>query len=240
MSFCPQCGAQTGAGMRFCLSCGAALAAAAVPVDTVAAPGSDYRLILISCGGCSRTQAQSLLRDTLGYTATEARTLTAEAPIEIACALTGQQALYLAQLFSEYGMQLGVTDGAGNYVDISDRASSSVFTASGALLATVTATLATIGAANRVRSFLRWERPAPPRYLFAPRYRSAPPPPRPKRPAPPPQRMAPGGRGPRGKEPGRPAGGRGPGKPTGGRGPGGPAGGRGSGGGPRGGFGGRR
>lgn len=77
MSFCPQCGAQTGAGMRFCPSCGAALAAAAVPVDTVAAPGSDYRLILISCGGCSRTQAQSLLRDTLGYTATEARTLTA-------------------------------------------------------------------------------------------------------------------------------------------------------------------
>ena len=267
MPFCFACGYRVGEEMRFCPSCGAALSAAAALAVTPAQdltdytapqenlyaqeaydaglPENDYRLVLVSCGSCTKITARSLLQDTLGYSLAEARQLTDAPPIELACALTFQQALDLARMFTEYGMQVTVYN-SGGYVDLGLYARSSVFNSSGTILESVAATLATLSAINRVRQFLRWSKPEPLRHIFAPRYMPSRPPRYVPRPAPKPlprrdpapphpvrlnqPRPAPSHHSPdRPTGPARPAGGR-PGgsapgghggKPGGGRGPGG-------------------
>ena len=227
MPFCPNCGQSVEESMRFCPSCGAALAAGAitgtVSGDTSYTPygaqGDDYRLVLISCGTCTAATVRELLQNVLGYTASEASTLTDRVPAEFARMLSFQQALDIARMFTEYGMQIAVYNSSG-YVDISQHATSSVFQSDGSILKTAAVSLAALTAVNRVTRFLRWTLPNPLRFLFTPRYRyQAPPPPRPIHRAPPPPAPARGvgGRGPihRAPPPPPPA----PARGIGGRGP---------------------
>lgn len=194
MAYCTSCGQQVDSTMRFCPSCGAALTvsaesaealtAAAVTAPVTVSPGTvteevsqavDYSIVLVSCGSCSRTTARSLLQDVLHYSRTESIRLTSEIPIEIARNLTFRQALDLARMFTEYGMQVSVYNTNG-YVDLGLYADQSVFSSGGTLLSDVVTTLATLTVANRVSRFLRWTHPEPLRHLFAPRYRFVPPP----------------------------------------------------------------
>lgn len=263
MSFCSNCGRQLDESMKFCPGCGAPLNSSAVPAAqtlpanvpvaatavqtpvayTPATPAakSDYRVILLGLGSCSRANARNLLSDLLGYTMADARELVNAVPAEIACCLNEQQACILAQALTEYGMEVTVCD-SDDYVDLNSAASVSVFSENGSLLGGALAILATIGLVNRVSKIRKWNRPFG-NYLFRPIYRrSVPPPPirygihrrqtmiaPPRRRAPMPPRPPIGNRGP------GPIGGPfgGPGRPGG---PGGPrGGGRGPGGNPRGG-----
>ena len=215
------------------------------PVQTVSSinslSGNDYRLILLSCGSCSLSQAEDILEDVLGYTSLQVRTITQNLPMEIACNLNAEQALNLVQLLTEYGMQASVQNAQGP-VDLSGYASTSVFDDGGSILSNVLKTLGGLGIVNRVRSFLRLNRADLGRYTFNPRYNRRPAPPRyvrrnlrhappvrhpqpePNRPAPHPtpnQRPASRGNAPAGAQPkGNPGRGNGPqGNPGRGNGP---------------------
>ena len=233
MPYCPNCGQQIDGTMRFCPGCGAALggvnsttSANTAYTGTVNQSANDYRLVLVSPGSCKTATVREILHDVLGYSTADAATLSAQVPVEIAHSLSFQQALDLARMLTEYGMQVAVYNTNG-YVDLSPYATSSVFDSDGSVLPTVAVTLASLGIANQVREFLRWSRPNPFSFLFAPRYhRPAPPPPprhhirRPPPPSPPPRHPGIFGGSPPGRGPG-PMGGRGPGGPHGSGGPGG-------------------
>ena len=195
MPYCPNCGLEVTASMNFCPACGAALAAGTelVPTETTAEPArtgtvadvETYRMILASRGNCSAFTLRKLLREVLGYTALQARTIMNNLPIEIARSMSLEQALRLSQLFTESGAQVAVA-GDDGYVDLSSYASSSVYSGTGSLLSGIATILGTITAANRVDRLVRWNVDNYMRHLFTPRYAYLPrvtyTPPRPARP----------------------------------------------------------
>lgn len=180
--YCKYCGAPVTPDARFCASCGAPVDAEAIvpaaetaPV-TVSAPAPyddgamDYSVVLYSIGTCARSYADDLLVDILGYTGSEARQILRVLPTEIARLLTFQQAQYVAQALTEYGMQVVVLKGDAE-IDIAPYATSTVYNSDGSFLSGVLTALAAITAANRVRSFRRWTRTSLLSLLFTPRYR---------------------------------------------------------------------
>ncbi|MBE5808774.1 MAG: hypothetical protein E7317_10615 [Clostridiales bacterium] len=181
MAYCSNCGVLIDGVVRYCPNCGVAVNLAAA---TNAGVQGDYRIILISKGTCSRTNAINLLEDLFEYTTAQAATIVDSAPMEAALGLTATQAQYIAQAMTEYGMDVSVYDSNG-YVDLDTRATASVYNTDGSLLGAVATALLGLGAVNRVTRYERWSRPAP--RIFRPTYRRpAPPPPRriTRRPAP--------------------------------------------------------
>ena len=166
MAFCVKCGAELQEGMNFCPACGAAVGTVAEE-PTVTVPiieATDYRVILFSRGNCSAANARALLRDILGYTASEARNLLNLVPVEIACNMTLTQAQYLARALTEYGMEITICNSTG-YVEIPVVANTSVYDRTGGFIPAVAAALAAITVANRTRDFRRWTvRSRPPIY----------------------------------------------------------------------------
>ncbi len=189
MPYCPNCGSMVDVGDRFCANCGTALQTAAAvrttPVvnQTNYAARSDYRIVLVSRGTCSRAVAIDMLSDLLGYTDPEAARIIDNAPMEAALGLTAIQAQYISQAITEYGMQVAIYNNDG-YQDMGSRATSSVYNSDGSFLSAVAGVLMGLTVGNRVSSFNRWTRPSP--VLFRPTYiRTAPPPAyRRRRPAP--------------------------------------------------------
>lgn len=190
MPFCPNCGNPVNAGDRFCANCGTPVAPVTVPATAARVTAnvntdarSDYRIVLVSKGSCSRTAAIDMLSDLLGYTDADAALIIDNAPMEAALGLTAIQAQYISQAITEYGMQVAIYNSDG-YVDMGSRATSSVYDADGSFLSVVAGVLTGLTVGNRVSSFTRWTRPAP--VLFRPGYRRAAPLPtyRRRRPAP--------------------------------------------------------
>ena len=180
MFYCSNCGAQLTEGMRFCPNCGAQLqstvAATAIPVaSTIDKTRTDYRIILIDRGTCTKTHAKELLMDIFGYTSTEALSILDSLPVEIAVNLNFDQASYAAQAISEYGMQVSVQNGSG-YTDLGQYASASVYDNKGSFLSNVLSVLATLGVVNRVTKLNRVQVPISYNQRYHPLYkRSAPP-----------------------------------------------------------------
>lgn len=177
MSFCPYCGGQLVPGASFCPGCGAqvtAVAAAAPAYPVQAAPvvntaPADYSLVLVSLGSCRKSYADDVLEDLLGYTNAEAAQLIRAVPTQIAQYLTAEQATYLAQALTEYGMQVVVYCGQ-NVVDVGQYATHSVFNTDGSFVTTALTALAGLTVANRLTRFVRWDRPSLLERIFAPRY----------------------------------------------------------------------
>ena len=179
MAFCSQCGNTVASDMRFCPGCGHQLNVAAVsetaltpdintasydPSSQYTSP-AEFKIILISSGSCSIADALPLLEEILGYTSTKARNLLRAAPVEIAQCLTLTQAQYIAQALTEYGMEVSITNTAGDYVNAAD-SPTSVFDAAGNFLPAVAVALATIGISNRIHRVSRWTPAGPPPPLF--------------------------------------------------------------------------
>ena len=191
MIFCTNCGRALDDGTNFCPLCGTAVAVGAdadttasaatdpIPVTQTVpvydpASAADYRVILFSRGTCSAANARALLRDILGYSASEARNILNIVPVEIACNMNMAQAMYLAQALTEYGMEISVCNSQG-YVNVPNAATSSVYDRTGSFLPAVASALAMLSAANRVREFRRLTYRARPS-LFQLAFRPAPPP----------------------------------------------------------------
>lgn len=160
---------------------------------------SDFRVILVSRGSCSKSTCSELLRDILGYTRTEVNKILRNLPAEVACNMTVDQACTLAQALTEYGLQVSITNDSG-YVDLSQFATHSVYNTDGSLMSDALRILTSLSIANRVSRFGVWNyhRPSLLRSIFMPRYRWEPPPHRwrmrpepPRRPAPAPRPAAP-------------------------------------------------
>lgn len=187
MSFCPYCGGALVQGAGFCPGCGSPVADLSAALTTpavttpvvntvpVAAAAEAYSLVLISLGTCRASYADDVLEDVLGYSNAEAKTIVSLVPTQIAQGLTAQQAQYIAQALTEYGMQVAIYNRQGVAVDMGQYATSSVFNSDGTFLGGVLTTLATLTVANRIRRFTRWDRPNLLQALFAPRYEPAPP-----------------------------------------------------------------
>lgn len=176
MSACEYCGLPIEPGAIVCSGCGAPVPPGAAPPVTnpsqnagIAGGGQgEHRVILLSPGSCS--DVPYVLQQLIGYDPASISRLLGTLPAEIACGLSREQAQYLAQAMTEYGMQVTVSGGSG-YVDMNPYANQSVFGSNGTMLSSAMAVLGTITAANQVRQFSRWNQPDPFRYAFRPRYR---------------------------------------------------------------------
>lgn len=175
MSFCPYCGGSLVPGASFCPGCGARVAEAPAAMPAASAP-ADYSLVLVSLGACRKSYADDVLEDVLGYSNAEANQLVRAVPTQIAQHLTAEQATYLAQALTEYGMQVAVYCGQ-NAVDVGQYATRSVFNADGSFVTGALTALAGLTVANRLTRFVRWDRPSLLERIFAPRY-TVPAPPR--------------------------------------------------------------
>lgn len=178
MPYCPNCGNPVNIGDRFCANCGTPIQTVAVttPVTTAVNPAArtDYRIVLVSRGTCSRAVAIDMLTDLLSYTDADAARIIDNAPMEVALGLTAIQAQYISQAITEYGMQVAIYNNDG-YVDMGSKATQSVFNNDGSFLSAVASVLTGLTIGNRVSTFNRWTQPAP--VLFRPVYRRVAPPP---------------------------------------------------------------
>lgn len=183
MAFCSYCGSELPIGARFCSSCGSpadnpaavvpAPQTAAVPAQTVQTyipvGDLDYGLVLYSIGTCAKSYADDVLEDILGYTDSEAKQLIKMAPTQIAQSLSMEQAQYIAQALTEYGMQVAIYKGSVP-VDLGQHATQSVFNTDGSFLSGVLAAIAAVTVSNRVRTIRRWTLSNIISALFRPKY----------------------------------------------------------------------
>ena len=179
--FCKNCGAELTEQSNFCPYCGSALQSATTSISllnkaaSAAKAANVYNLVLVSRGSCDATMAGDLLEDVFGYTDAESANLVQMAPVVVGESLTAEEAATVAQLYTEYGMQVSVTDGKDQYVDLTSKATSSVFDNSGKLLADAAAVIGALTVANRISSYKRYKKPSLLERLFRLNYTPAPP-----------------------------------------------------------------
>ncbi len=145
--FCPNCGTQLAGGVNFCPNCGTRVNDIA---RTVAATDVNQgnMLMLLSLGTCARNIAAALLQQICGYAQDDALLIVDSMPITVARGLTEAQARYLAQAFSEYGLEVAVYDRNGWREWESDN--DSVWDNAGSLIATVASALGLMSLNNRI------------------------------------------------------------------------------------------
>ena len=163
--YCKNCGAEVTGG-NFCSCCGCALTETTPSISllnkavSTANASDQYNLVLVSCGTCSRIQTGDLLEDIFGYTDAESTNLVNMAPVVVGERLTANEARTVAQLLTEYGVQVSITNQADQYVDLTDNATSSVFDQAGNLLAGAAAIIGALTVRNRIKSYRRYKKPS--------------------------------------------------------------------------------
>ena len=179
--YCGNCGAELSAQSNFCPYCGSALQSATTSISllnkaaSTAQSSNEYNLVLISRGTCSATMAGDLLEDVFGYTDAESGNLVSMAPVVVGENLTAEEAATVAQLYTEYGMQVSVTDSKDQYVDLSSKANTSLFDNTGKLLSGAAAIIGALTVANRISSYRRYKKPSLLERLFRIHYKPEPP-----------------------------------------------------------------
>ena len=164
--FCGNCGAELTAQTNFCPYCGTALQSATTSVSllnkaaSTAKAANEYSLVLVSKGTCDAAAAGDLLEDVFGYTDAESGNLVSMAPVIVGENLTAEEAATVAQMFTEYGMVVSITDRQDQYVDLTGKATSSVFDGTGKLLAGAAAVIGALTVANRISSYRRYKKPS--------------------------------------------------------------------------------
>ena len=178
--FCKNCGAEVTGG-NFCSYCGQALTEITTSISLMNKAVStvnltdQYNLVLISCGSCSKIMTGDLLEDVFGYTDSESANLVNIAPVVVGERLNASEAKTVAQLFTEYGMEVSVTNQQDQYVDLTGSATSSIFDKAGNLLAGAAAIIGALTVSNRVRSFRRYKKPSLLERIFRINYKPEPP-----------------------------------------------------------------
>ncbi len=179
--FCENCGAELTAQTNFCPYCGSRLQSATASISllnkavSTAQSANEYNLVLISRGTCDAATAGDLLEDVFGYTDSESGNLVKMAPVVVGENLTAEEASTVAQMYTEYGMQVSITDSKDQYVDLSSKANSSIFDNTGKLLAGAAAIIGALTVSNRIKSYRRYKKPSLLERLFRINYKPEPP-----------------------------------------------------------------
>ena len=179
--YCENCGAELSTQTNFCPYCGSALRTVTPSISLInkavstANLSNEYNLVLISRGSCDAVTAGDLLEDVFGYTDAESSFPVKNAPIVVGENLTEDEASTVAQMYTEYGMQVSITDSQDQYVDLSDKANTSVFDKSGKLLSGAAAIIGALTVANRISSYRRYKKPSLLERLFRISYKPEPP-----------------------------------------------------------------
>ena len=179
--FCGNCGAELSTQTNFCPYCGSRLQTATTSISllnkaaSTASSKNEYNLVLINRGTCDAVTAGDLLEDVFGYTDAESANLVKMAPVVVGENLTADEAATVAQMYTEYGMQVSITDSKDQYVDLSSKANTSVFDKSGNLLSSAVAIIGALTVANRIKSYRRYKKPSLLERLFHVNYKPAPP-----------------------------------------------------------------
>ena len=180
MMYCKNCGAEVTGG-NFCSYCGQALTETTPSVSllnkavSTANDSNLYSLVLVSCGTCSKTQTGDLLEDIFGYTDAESNNLVNMAPVVVGERLNANEASTVAQLLTEYGVQVSITNQSDQYVDLTSKATTSIFDSAGNLLAGAAAIIGALTVSNRIRSYRRYKKPSLLERLFHIGYKPQPP-----------------------------------------------------------------
>ncbi|MBR5345721.1 MAG: hypothetical protein IK127_07835 [Clostridia bacterium] len=178
--YCKNCGAVVTGG-NFCQYCGEPLTDTTASISlmnkavSTANLDDQYNLVLVSCGTCNKVMTGDLLEDVFGYTDAESTSLVNMAPVVVGERLNANEAATVAQLFTEYGVQVSITNQRDQYVDLTSKATTSVFDSSGNLLTRVAAVIGALTVANRIRSYRRYKKPSLLERLFHVNYQSKPP-----------------------------------------------------------------
>jgi len=166
MAFCEYCGAKIESGWTVCGNCGAPFTVEEPVVTAAAANESgDYQVILSSLSSCTKAAASDLLEDILGYTESQANEMFAVLPAIAAQNLSYQQAQYVAQAMTEYGMEVVIKDKNG-YVDTDDSFLGSIFNSDGSLLSKAASIFGMLTGLNRMKKFRRWSGEGYGDYIF--------------------------------------------------------------------------
>jgi len=177
--FCMNCGAELTVNGNFCPYCGAGLETASASASLIskavstAQDTNHYNLVLVSRGSCDAVTAGDLLEDVFGYTDAESGNLVKMAPVVVGENLTEEEAGTIAQMYTEYGMQVSITDDEDRFVDLEENAVNSVFDNRGSLLAGAAAIIGALTVANRISAYRRFRKPSLPERTFRLRYTSA-------------------------------------------------------------------
>ena len=178
--YCKNCGAEVSGG-NFCSYCGQALTETTSSISllnkavSTATDTNQYNLVLVSCGSCNKTQTGDLLEDIFGYTDAESTNLINMAPVVVGERLNANEARTVAQLLTEYGVQVSITNQSDQYVDLTDNATTSVFDNSGNLLTGVAAIIGALTVGNRISSYRRYKKPSLLERIFHLGYKPEPP-----------------------------------------------------------------
>ena len=178
--YCKNCGAEVTGG-NFCSYCGTALTGTTASISllnkavSTANSTDQYNLVLVSCGSCNKTMAGDLLEDIFGYTDAESTNLISMAPVVVGERLTASEAMTVAQMLTEYGIQVSVTNQNDQYVDLTSKATTSIFDNAGNLLTGAAAIIGALTVNNRIRSYRRYKKPSLLERLFHIGYKPNPP-----------------------------------------------------------------
>jgi len=179
--YCGNCGAEISLETNFCPYCGTAhknLSSSGSLLNkavSTAQAANVFSLVLVSTGSCNPTIAGDLLEDVFGYTDAESATLIKMVPVVVGENLTSAEASTVAQMLTEYGMQVSITDKQDQYVDLTEKATSSIFDNKGGLLAGAAAIIGALTVANRISSYRRYKKPSLIDRLFHINYQPLPP-----------------------------------------------------------------
>ncbi|MBQ5343081.1 MAG: zinc ribbon domain-containing protein [Oscillospiraceae bacterium] len=179
--YCGNCGAELTEQTNFCPYCGSRLQNATPSMSlynkasSAARSTNVYNLVLVSTGTLDRISAGDLLEDVFGYTDEESSNLISMMPVVVGENLTSQEATTVAQMFTEYGMEVSITDKEDKYVDLTGNAKTSVFDSAGKLLSSAAAIIGALTVANRITTYRRYKRPSLIERLFRIAYKPYPP-----------------------------------------------------------------
>ena len=180
--YCAKCGRYLEDNLNFCPYCGQRVSSVYTTsmslLDKSVSTANDediYNLVLVDCGSCSKSDTNDLLEDIFGYSDSEATQLIKMAPVVVGENLTAVEAATVAQVFTEYGVEVSVTNQDDQYIDLSDNAVTSIFDSKGNLLTSIISVIGALTVANRIKRYRRYKKPSLLERLFRIKYRPNPP-----------------------------------------------------------------